>query len=714
MTSPVEPPQSGDGANRPGLVSALARKPRELAYTFFGLAALFTVVPIALLVRNGWPGALGPLFMWGVLAALTSLGAALVALLWKPEASVSETEKVRLLLLCLGGALGLLTAVILGLVVPFFEPYRSIFAGGVTEWRKHPGPVFLVVIAFVGGLSLTFVSMQAGRGRERESALMRRLMYGFNAVFSTLLLATILLILNFVPYMPALGAHDFVHKFFAGTFDWTQARIYSLSERTKNTLENLKEPVKVYVFLDNADPITEQVKTLLENCRGVNPRLTWEQVSSGDADRFQQLPQKLQEKVLDRGLLVVYGPESQGQAQFIPRRSLFTVQQDETAPRLLFKGEGALMLSIRSLAENAEKKPVVYFAQGDGELDFADEREDSADGVGVLLSNMRQSEIYELKELKFGGDVTAVPADAQAVVVVRPRKMKAASLKAIYAYMGYAYDETAKTAQALPPGQVHKVGKLFVLLDVQVEGGKMLQTGLEPLLLAMGAQAVDARVLTLQNPGRPEDIEAAASRSSRNPVAKAFTTPNRAIFHFHDARPVKRSFGAPGPFTSEELVVTESEPVWEETDLVTPPATIAKERIQQPGAKYSDQPISLAVAVSERKADLPNDAAHAGLSGEGQPRLVAFGNAGWLSNDGLLGSEDKYAKYALFTSCLSWLREKPDIGATPVEADETKSRVPYMPSISADASWNLQLLPLAEMVLVIVAGGIGVWLVRRR
>lgn len=104
MTSPVEPPQSGDGANRPGLVSALARKPRELAYTFFGLAALFTVVPIALLVRNGWPGALGPLFMWGVLAALTSLGAALVALLWKPEASVSETEKVRLLLLCLGGA----------------------------------------------------------------------------------------------------------------------------------------------------------------------------------------------------------------------------------------------------------------------------------------------------------------------------------------------------------------------------------------------------------------------------------------------------------------------------------------------------------------------------------------------------------------------------------------------------------------------------------
>jgi hypothetical protein len=327
---------------------------------------------------------------------------------------------------------------------------------------------------------------------------------------------------------------------------------------------------------------------------------------------------------------------------------------------------------------------------------------------------MRQTEIYDLKDLKFGGDMTEVPADAQAVVVARPGKMKPAALKALYNYMGYEYDEAAKAAHELPKEQVHKVGKLFVLLDVHVQDKQMLPTGLEPLLQAMGAQAGNARVLTLQDPAHPADIEAATSRTSRNPVAKAFAAPNRAIFHFHDARPMKRALGAPGPFASEELVVTESEPVWEETDLVTPPATIARERVQQPGAKYSDQPISLAVAVSERKADVPNDMAHAAVSGEGQPRLVAFGDAGWLSNDGLLGSRDKYAKYALFTSCLSWLREKPDIGATPVEADETKSRVPYVPNISTDASWTLQLLPLAQMVLVIVAGGIGVWLVRRR
>ena len=205
MTSPVEPPQPGDGAPPTDLASSLASRPKEVAYALFGLAAVFLIVPVALCIRYGWPAAVGPLFVWAVLASAVALGAALVALLWKPDAKASEAEKIRLLLLCLGGTLGLLTAVVLGLIVPFFQPYRTIFAGGVTEWRKHPFPVFTVTAAFVGGLALTFASMQLARGRERESALMRRLMYGFNAVFSTLLLASILLILNFVPYMPALG-----------------------------------------------------------------------------------------------------------------------------------------------------------------------------------------------------------------------------------------------------------------------------------------------------------------------------------------------------------------------------------------------------------------------------------------------------------------------------------------------------------------------------
>ena len=473
--------------------------------------------------------------------------------------------------------------------------------------------------------------------------------------------------------------------------------------------------MKVYLFLDNADPISEQVKTLLENLRGVNPRVTWEQISRVDVDRFRQLPQKLQEKINGPGLLVVYGDEAQGQVQFLSEKSLYTVQREESGPRVLFKGEGALMQSIRAVAENAEKKPVVYFTQGDGELDFNDSQGDSADGMGELIQSMRQNEIYDLKELKLEGETTAVPADAEAVVVARPGRMRPAVLKALYRYMGYDYDEATKSAKEEPPNAGGKTGKLFVLLGVQVQDKKMLETGLEPLLEKFGVHPGDGIVLTLQDPTHPRDIEAATSRTSKNPVAKAFAAPNRVIFRFNDARAVNPSLGAPGPFTDETLVVTDSDPVWEETDLVTPPATIARARIGQGAAgKYSDTPIPLGVAVSERKTDMPNDMAHANVSAEGQPRMVAFGPAGWVSNDGLLRDRDGDAKYALFTSCLSWLREKPDIGATPVEADETKVRVPYAPNISDDASWTLQLLPLAQMVLVIVAGGIGIWLVRRR
>ncbi len=478
------------------------------------------------------------------------LAGAIFAVYQIPDAKLTGVQKLRLLTLFLGATFGLAVALI-GLALPFFHRFSTVFAGGGEAWRKNPLQILVPVIAFIAGLGLTFVSLQMGRGQERESAVMRRVLYGFNAVFSTLLLAAILLLVNVLPYLPQLGAHDFVHKFLDANFDWTQSRIYSLSDRTKNTLTSLKEPVKVYILLDNGDPLTEQVLTLLQNCQAVDPRLTWEQISSLSFARVQEMPQKLREKITDsHGLLVVYGDEAQGQAQFIRRDKLFTTQPDETGAglgKVLFQGEGALLQTIRSLTENAEKKPVVYFAQGDGELDFNDGREDSADGMGVITRTMRKTEVYDLKELKFAGDVTEVPADADAVVVARPQRMKPAALKAIYNYMGYDYDETAKQVRDLPADKAHKAGKLFVLLDVQVQDKQMMQTGLEPLLRKFGAEPGDGRVLTLQDPRRPTDIDAAMSRSSRNPVAKAFAAPNRVIFHFTDVRPMRRLAGAGRP-----------------------------------------------------------------------------------------------------------------------------------------------------------------------
>ena len=69
---------------------------------------------------------------------------------------------------------------------------------------------------------------------------MRRMLYGFNAVFTTLLLGAVLLLINFLPYVPKLSRYDFVTPIFGGTYDWTQSRLYSLSPRLRATWPILK------------------------------------------------------------------------------------------------------------------------------------------------------------------------------------------------------------------------------------------------------------------------------------------------------------------------------------------------------------------------------------------------------------------------------------------------------------------------------------------
>ncbi|HBI42269.1 MAG TPA: hypothetical protein DDY78_05345 [Planctomycetales bacterium] len=728
MSSSQEQPPNA-APSRPSALAELAKHHKETGYVLIGLAVLWAVLPIYLLVKEAWlpkgswANALGPVFFWAVAGSLITgvIGAA--AVLATPGRKLGEVEIIRLLLLVLGGAVGIITA-LLGLALPFTHAYAPIFLGGVEEWRKQPVRLYIVAMALVGGLGLTFLSLQLSRGVERESALMRRLLYGFNAVFTTLLLGAVLLLVNLLPYVPKLSRYDFVTPIFAGTYDWTQSRLYSLSDRSRATLADLKAPLKIYVFLNAGGSTSEQVETLLENCRGVTPQISWETLSTLDQTRIQELGReykaKITEEVMDfrgpqlrlrEGMLVVYGDPSKEQTAFVPRTSL--VKEDPSPDggggQEVFHGEGVLLKTIRSLTEG---KQVVYFTQGDGELDFNDNKGDSIEGVGLLLTVLKQHEIYDLKEWKFTKETPKVPDDAEVVVAARPEKLKPDALKAIYEYMGYTYDEANSGLTEIPKG---RHGRLFVLTGVSLENNQMVRSGLEPLLGKFGVQVGDDHVLTLQNPNRPTLIQVETSRKSANPVAKALGAPNRELFVFEDVRTVKALPGG-GAVKAEELLVTASNPVWVQTDLTEKPSVAAAAKAKDANARFSDEPIIVAVAVSETgpAPGMPNDPIHSRAGGEAHPRLIVVGNADWISNLGLVSGRDGKMKYDLFTSCLSWLRGEPDIGASAVNLDEDKVRPRFTLSLSPDVSYNMWLLPLGHMILAVIAAGCGVWLVRRR
>ena len=56
-------------------------------------------------------------------------------------------------------------------------------------------------------------------------------------------------------------------------FDWTRAQVYSLSETTKKTLDALKTPVQVTVFMTPRSRLATEVKELLSRYQARSPKI---------------------------------------------------------------------------------------------------------------------------------------------------------------------------------------------------------------------------------------------------------------------------------------------------------------------------------------------------------------------------------------------------------------------------------------------------------
>jgi hypothetical protein len=160
--------------------------------------------------------------------------------------------------------------------------------------------------------------------------------------------------------------------------------------------------------------------------------------------------------------------------------------------------------------------------------------------------------------------------------------------------------------------------------------------------------------------------------------------------------------------------------VWEETDLSKSPAALTEamrnqlrrgENVDEIDKKLSRTNLCVAAAVSESTSDMPQIPNHPPVNQKEVPRLVVFGDAGWVSNAALNNEAANPFNYYLFASCLSWLRERPDIGVGDVEAKERKE---YALNVPAGSVSRLEFLPLGLMALVVVGAGLGVWVVRRR
>jgi hypothetical protein len=642
-------------------------------------------------------------FAFDLLVGSGLLGIGLWQNLRTPGDQLSEEEATRLGILAVGGVIGFAVTV-LGLSLGLY--WWDTFSGGIESWRKEGWRVTWTILALFGGLALMFVSLQMARTGERSSATLRRLLYGYNAVLTGFLLLAILLVFNVMTYLHI----EPLNSLFAKPSDWTASSIFTLSTASKNLLASIDQPVKLYVVLSRRDPIYAEVETLIGNCQAENRRLEVEYVSPDLSPRkVGELVRKYQLLEVD-GILIVYGSEPKEEHEFINRKDLFT--EDPRTSKFSFQGENALITKLTVLTEG-KSRSVVYFTQGDGELDFKDLNTTRPDeGLGQLKDNLQKAN-YDVKELRLDDPLLKrIPEDAEIVVIARPtRALSTAGLEALRAYMN-------------PPAAEAKKGKMVVMLDVVANReGALVETGLEKFLEEFGVKVGNERILTVptnQFTLEPLRIYAEANGGSRNPVAIAFAQEPPIIFF--EARPVSpkspeanqpsTAYSAETIFQDRFLSMIEKPPLHADPrdylQKLIKDSRNDKERAKAFEASLSET-VSVAVAVTSWAPPSGDDDPRAFMrQGNQQPRMVVFGDATWISNKEI--TRPGAGGYELFLSTLSWLRERPNIGKTA----DPKERKFYTLSASPDAVTRLQWLPGVLICVGLLGVGGGIWVVRRR
>lgn len=715
-------PQSAAPSNP--LLRALVANRQLFRLGLFLLAGICLLIPIIFAIREGTEAGIRP---WWLYLAAVGICCAFVAMLNLTGEDTDESARegrLRLELMVLGGTVGLLTA-LLGFLLPFLT-YREQLAAGLESWREHPQALIYPGIAVLGGLALMLVSVQLVRGMERQNQTLRRLVYGYNVVLTTILLLAVLALPNILAY-----AQPFA-RYFSKPYDWTASKIHSLSPLMRNFVAELKVPVRVTIMMDPDAPVSQDTRTMLDLCKGVNSLFTYTLLSpyvTENAARIRELQSKYNIADPD-GILVEVGEEKdQVRPDFVFIRSSDLFDARGMRGRAdnrgyVYKGENALFNAVSSLIHS---KMVIYFTTGHGEMTSETDFTNAMGGrdtesLSKLRERLTERKSVEVKTLNLDLSTKKIPDDASVVVIARPTdSFRPEIVNVLREYLQRAPRiEKVKTEDGKERDE-EKVtsGKLMLLLPPVVQKGPdgssiFKPTGLELLLTEYGIKLNNERLLSL-NSNNPVEITTQPDPRSQNPIAKSFLEDVEAftpIFLFQNVRNLEvLDSKAPSKTVQTILLaparqglILDNQPSIDPIDrlraLFKDQSRLAKELLQR------NPPVAIGVSEGSLPPGMPTDAAHAGLS-KTTPKMVVVGSASWVSDERMRQGFDR--NFYLFNSCVNWLRE-----TTIGEMIEAKERKIYELGIPPQDAGRVQYLPLGLMLLAVIGLGTGVWVVRRR
>jgi hypothetical protein len=609
----------------------------------------------------------------------------------------------RLALLVFGGILG-------AVVMLFGAALMYVWFKDLTAWLNKEDKVkvwkpLTALLVFLVGAGAMFLAAQPARGDERNSTPVRRAVYSVNLALSAVLVFALLLVLNIV-----------VGLKLPARFDTTETGMYTISDNTREYLQQLKEDLTIYNTVpetfrvrDEGANLGADINRLLGSIREANPQRIHVKTLSQDLDKVQIADLKAKYKSTEMidpvdgstrlGLLFATGPD-ETKASFVGINDLFgpAPAPRGAQPKLQFQGESRIIREILFLTES-KSKAVIYFTQGSGEISI--ERDPTPGSIGSVrmgeqLKSTLSADGTEVKPLKFdpANPVFKVPDDATAVIVADPRTTLPESISAsLKNYM--------RTKR--PDGSL---GKIIVLAGAKLQpgGAGLLKIGVEEILedfgIFMPPQAVYAQA-TNQYP--PEliltGVKEALARQG-NTIALAFS---EVGFPAVNARRLEVRPNAEKPVRAEVLLDSfEDRYTWFEDTVVANPMQ-AFLAVRNAGEKRdlaylqprlpSQKPRAMALLASE-----------AGENNKPVNRVAVYGFGSFFEDKG----ERRATQAELLSATVNWLRDRPAI------ANETnKTYGVYEPN--RKMKWNeVFWLPVTVTLIGLGGMGLGLWAWRRK
>lgn len=285
--------------------------------------------------------------------------------------------------------------------------------------------------------------------------------------------ALLVLILGMVNYL-AFRHYD--------RFDLTSSGMYTLSDKSKSVLKDLKEDVTIYVFMSRNEPAFQDTEELLQRYKAASPHVL---VQNVDPDRqpgeFQILSQRfgVEQGVNEMGeaMVNVAAVVALGDKKWHVDRDdligfdLGPIPGDQTF-EVNIKAEQALTGAIVQVLTGRATK--VCVTQGHGEISLDDQQERSL----IAVKNALRNDNIELTALDLLGK-TEVPKDCDAVLVLGPQNAFP--------------DAEAKTIISYVQGG----GRALLALDPVIQSDVVQPTGFEGPLEALGVRLDRSLVLEM-------------------------------------------------------------------------------------------------------------------------------------------------------------------------------------------------------------------------